>query len=150
MLAGLEFDHQYTRQVEAWNHDLVAQIRRCGRAAGRRLGYKTRTFASDPHDRDDRRIVVWAVVTGSNPHDEDRIHERGELLIQRLSMSSWTDCGHHQAAAYTVNRTRSPLNCRTGCPERRIADAGPLPDRRGFADVSGRALTDLVSPALPL
>ncbi len=78
----LELDHQYTRHVEAWNEDLVAQIRRCGRAAGRRLGYKVRTFASDPYDRDDRRIVVWVVVTDSTPDDEDRIRERGELLIQ--------------------------------------------------------------------
>jgi hypothetical protein len=49
---------------------------------GRRLGYKTRTFASDPRDRDDRRIVVWVVVTTSNPDDENRIHQRGELLVQ--------------------------------------------------------------------
>ena len=78
----LDLDHQYTRHVEAWNHDLVAQIRRWGRAAGRRLGYKVRTLASDPHDRDDRRIAVSVVATTSNPNDEDRIHERGELLIQ--------------------------------------------------------------------
>jgi DNA-binding IclR family transcriptional regulator len=78
----LELDHQYTRHVEAWNDDLAAQIRRCGRAAGSRLGYKIRTVASDPRDRDDRRIVVWVVVTASNPDDEDRIHQRGELLVQ--------------------------------------------------------------------
>jgi hypothetical protein len=78
--SGREHDHQYTRHVEAWNDDLVAQIRRCGRAAGRRLGYKIRTFASDP--RDDRRIVVWVVVTASNHDDEDRIHQCGELLVQ--------------------------------------------------------------------
>ncbi len=78
----LELDHQYTRHVEAWNKDLVAQIRRCGRAASRRLGYTVRIFASDPHDRDDRRIVVWVVVTDSTRDDEDRIRERGELLIQ--------------------------------------------------------------------
>ncbi len=82
ILPALELDHQYTRLVEGWDHDLVGQIRRCGRAAGRRLGCKVRTLASDPHDRDDRRIVVWVVVTDSTPDDEDRIRERGELLIQ--------------------------------------------------------------------
>ena len=46
------------------------------------LGYKIRTVASDPRDRDDRRIVVWVVVTASNPDDEDRIHQCGELLVQ--------------------------------------------------------------------
>lgn len=77
----LEVDQQYPRLVEAWNHDLVAQIRRCGRAAGKRLGYKIRTLASDPQQRADRRIKVWVIVTDSNPDEEDRIRERSELLI---------------------------------------------------------------------
>ena len=83
ILPVLELDHQYTRLVEAWNHDLVAQIRRCGRAAGRRLGYKIRTFASDPDRRDDGRLVVWVIVINSNPDDEHRIRERSELLISQ-------------------------------------------------------------------
>lgn len=82
ILPVLDLDHQYTRLAEGWNRELVEQIRRCGRAAGRRLGYKVRTFASDPHDRDDGRIAVWVVVTASNSNDEDRVRERGELLIQ--------------------------------------------------------------------
>src|SRR3954453_16878536 len=81
ILPVLEVDHQYTRLVEAWNHELVAQIRRCGRQAGKRLGYKIRTFASDPDRRDDRRIAGWVIVTDSNPDDEDRVRERSELLI---------------------------------------------------------------------
>jgi hypothetical protein len=81
ILPVLELDHQYSRSVEAWNHDRVAQIRRCGRAAGKRLGYQVRTFASDPEQREDGRVVVWVVVTGSNPDDEARIRRRGELLI---------------------------------------------------------------------
>jgi hypothetical protein len=84
ILPVLDFDHQYTRLVEAWNQDLVAQIRRCGRAAGRRLGVKIRTFASDPQDRDDGRIAVWVVVTASHPDDEQRIRERGELLMREV------------------------------------------------------------------
>jgi hypothetical protein len=47
ILPVLEVDHQYTRLVEAWNHQLVAQIRRCGRQAGKRLGSKIRTLTSD-------------------------------------------------------------------------------------------------------
>jgi hypothetical protein len=27
-------------------------------------------------------VVVWVVVTASNPDDEGRIHQRGELLVQ--------------------------------------------------------------------
>ena len=75
ILPVLEVDHQYARLVEEWNHELLAQIRRCGRAAGKRLGYKIRTFASDPDRRDDRRIAVWVIVTDSNPDDEDRIRD---------------------------------------------------------------------------
>ena len=67
--------------VEEWNHELVAQIRRCGRQAGRRLGYKIRTVASDPEQRDDGRLVVWVVVIDSTSGDEVRIRERSELLI---------------------------------------------------------------------
>ena len=81
ILPVLDLDHQYTRLVEASNHHLVAQIRRCGRTAGKRLGFKIRTLTSDPQQRDDRRVAVWVVVTSSNPDDEDRIRERSELLI---------------------------------------------------------------------
>ena len=81
ILPVLELDHHYTRLLEAWNHDLVAQIRRCGRAAGKRLGYKIRTFASNPDRREDRRIVDWVLLTDSNPDDENRIRERSDLLI---------------------------------------------------------------------
>jgi hypothetical protein len=83
ILPVLELDHQYTRLVEAWNHQLVAQIRRCGRQARKRLGYKIRTFASDPDRRQDRRIAVWVLVISSNPDDEDRIRERSELLTSQ-------------------------------------------------------------------
>jgi site-specific recombinase len=81
ILPVLELDHQYTRLVEAWNHELVTQIRRCGREAGKRLGYKIRTLTSDPEQRVDGRVAVWVVVIRSNPDDKDRIRERGELLI---------------------------------------------------------------------
>lgn len=79
----LDLDHQYTRLVEAWNHELITQIRRCGREAGKRLGYKIRTLTSDPQRRDDRRVAVWVVVISSNPDDEDRIRDRRDLLISQ-------------------------------------------------------------------
>jgi hypothetical protein len=79
----LEIDHQYVRSVEAWNDDLVAQIRRCGRAAGRRLGYRVRTFATSRDERDDRRRTVCVVVMASNTEDEERIRERSMLLLEQ-------------------------------------------------------------------
>jgi hypothetical protein len=82
ILPVLDLDHQYTRLVEAWSQACIAQIRRCGRTAGRRLGVKIRTFATDPEDRDDGRVAVWVVVTASNPEEDERIRARGELLIR--------------------------------------------------------------------
>lgn len=79
---ALEIDHQYRRLVEVWNQELVDRIRHCGRAAGRRLGYRVRTFATDPDRRDDQRVIVWVGVTASTPEDQDRISERSQLLIE--------------------------------------------------------------------
>jgi len=86
MMPVLDIDHQYVKHVEEWNQELVDQIRRCGRAAGRRLGFKIRTFATDPDVREDRRRVVCVVVTASTEEDERRIEERSQLLVaQALS-----------------------------------------------------------------
>ena len=51
--------------------------------AGKRLGYKIRTVASDPEQRANAHVVVWVVVIDSTPNDENRIRERGELLISQ-------------------------------------------------------------------
>ncbi len=81
ILPVLEIDHQYVRTVEGYNEELAAQIRRCGRTAGRRLGYKVRTFVSDPEERQDGRRAVCVVVTESTDEDETRVSDRSELLI---------------------------------------------------------------------
>ena len=78
----LDIDHQYVRHVDAWNQDLIAQIRRCGRAAARRLRYGVRTVQSDPDEREDDRVVVIVAIIHSTPEEEDRIRERGDLLIR--------------------------------------------------------------------
>jgi hypothetical protein len=77
----LEIDHQYVRTVDGYDEHLAAQIRRCGRTAGRRLGYRVRTFASDPQQREDGRRSVVVVVTESTDQDETRVRERSELLM---------------------------------------------------------------------
>jgi len=82
ILPVLEIDHQYARHVQAWDQDLIAQIRRCGRAAARRLGYRVRTVTTESQLRDDGRRVVAVVVMDSNPDDEDRIRERSDLLMR--------------------------------------------------------------------
>jgi len=82
VVTALELDHQYVRTTEGWNDSLAAQIRRCGRAPGRQLGYRVRTFATDPGEREDGRRVVCVVVTASTPADEARLRERSNLLVR--------------------------------------------------------------------
>jgi len=82
ILPVLDIDHQYVRYVEAWDQDLIAQVRRCGRTAARRLGYDVRTFQTDPDKREDGRVVVIVAVTRSTPNEEERIRERGDLLMR--------------------------------------------------------------------
>ena len=77
----LEIDHQYVRTVEGYDEDLAAQIRRCGRTAARRLGFKVRTFVSDPEQQEDGRRSVCVIVTESTSQDETRVRERSELLV---------------------------------------------------------------------
>lgn len=81
IMPALEIDHQYVRSVEGYNEELAAQIRRCGRTAGRRLGYKVRTFVSHHEQRDDGRRTVSVVVTESTEQDQSRVRERSELLM---------------------------------------------------------------------
>lgn len=83
ILPVLEVDHQYVRTVEGWNTELIAQTRRCGRAAARRLAYKVRTIATDPADRADGRVVVCVAITHSAPAEEERLKERSELLMRQ-------------------------------------------------------------------
>ena len=48
ILPVLDLDHQYTRLVEAWNHELGAQIRRCGRQAGNNWATRSRPWPATP------------------------------------------------------------------------------------------------------
>ena len=81
IMRALEIDHQYVRWVEAQSEDPIARIRRCGRKAGRVLGYKVRTLSTDPAQRDDGRSAVFVVVIESTDEDRARIAERSRLLI---------------------------------------------------------------------
>lgn len=83
ILRVLEIDHQYVRWIDAHAQDEIAKIRHCGRRAGRALGYKVRTFVSDPAQRDDGKIGVFVVVIESTPEDRARIAERSQMLIEQ-------------------------------------------------------------------
>ena len=84
----LEIDHQYIEHVPENQPDRVARVRRCGREAGRRLGWTVRTFQTDPSERDDRHVLAHVVVMVSTPEDDERLRERGKLLV-REAMKNW-------------------------------------------------------------
>ncbi len=81
----LEIDHQYVRHCHEWDEATITRVRRCGRAAGRRLGWKVRTFQSDPDRRADRKIVVIVLVVESTDEDAKRVTERGDLLLAEMT-----------------------------------------------------------------
>jgi hypothetical protein len=70
ILPVLEIDHQYARHVGAWDQDLIAQVRRCGRTAARRLGYGVRTFQSDPDNQEDGRVVGRSQIGRAPPAEQ--------------------------------------------------------------------------------
>jgi hypothetical protein len=60
-----------SRRWERGSADRAVQP--AGLEAGRRLGYKIRTTASDPEQRG--HLLFWVVVIDSSSGDEDRIRE---------------------------------------------------------------------------
>lgn len=80
----LEIDFQATDVFYPDQTEQIARFRSCGRKAGRRLGWKVRTFQSNPAARSDDRVVVMVVpVAEELPADEqERLRERGDLLIR--------------------------------------------------------------------
>jgi hypothetical protein len=81
----LELDHQYVEDVPAFDQDRIDLVRSSGRVAARTLGWKVRTFALDLDDGRTRLIVA---ITYSTPEDQERISERGHLLIQE-ALEDW-------------------------------------------------------------
>jgi hypothetical protein len=79
IMQRLELDHQYVEDIPAMDDDRINRVRRAGRTAARRLGWKVVTMA---RDLDNGKTRVWLVITESTPEDEERIRERGDLLIR--------------------------------------------------------------------
>lgn len=84
VLRALEIDHQYVAHLGHDQTEQIALVRSLGRKAGRYLGWKVRTFQTDPEKRDDRKVVVIVAVVESTPEEHKRIKERGELLIRNM------------------------------------------------------------------
>ena len=66
----------------------IETVRSLGRRAGRQLGWKVRTFATDPTHRDDHKVVVIVAVTDSNPLHQQLMQVRGDKALRR-AFESW-------------------------------------------------------------
>lgn len=84
ILHALEIDHQYVTQLELDETERIALVRSLGRRAGRHLGWKVRTFQTDPRRREGRKVVVIVAVVESTPEERSRLDERSELLIRNM------------------------------------------------------------------
>ena len=78
----LEVDHQYVEFVEVWDTGRIRQVRSAGRKAGRLLGWKIMTHATEPND-EGRVTVVVAVREWPDPEERARLEERAILLMNR-------------------------------------------------------------------
>lgn len=87
--AALRSESQYMAFLDEDDIEGVKRVRSLGRRAGRDLGWKVKTFASDPRKRDDRRIVVIVVVEESTPLHQELMRVRGDKAI-RAAMSTWS------------------------------------------------------------
>ncbi|WP_094361751.1 hypothetical protein [Mycobacterium marinum] len=71
--AALKAGKDYVQQFDEHDVEGIGKVRALGRQAGRDLGVKINTFASDPNGRDDRRVnVIVAVREGSPLYEELR------------------------------------------------------------------------------
>lgn len=79
---------QFVRHMPEDDQEGIGRIRSIGRRVGRDLGWKIRTFATDPNAREDRMVVVFVVVVASNPLHEQLMTIRGDKAV-RKAFESW-------------------------------------------------------------
>jgi hypothetical protein len=87
MLPVLEIDLQAVETFEAWDVEGIAQYRRVGRRAVRRLGHRALTQQSDPAKREDGRVVVVVLADPDPAHpDSQRLYDRSETIVREMSL----------------------------------------------------------------
>lgn len=89
MMKALRDQGQFVRHMAAGDVEGITKVRSLGRRAGRDLGWKVRTFATAPDDRDDRMVVVIVAVTDSNPLHQQLLQVRGEKALRK----AWKEWG---------------------------------------------------------
>jgi hypothetical protein len=79
----LEIDSQYVVHIETWDTERIAEVRSAGRKAGRLLGWKIRTFQTQPTE-EGRLVVVVMVNEWPDKEMEERLVKRGRLLMDEF------------------------------------------------------------------
>lgn len=73
---------QYTVVLSGDDTAAIERVRSLGRRAGRELGWRITTFASDPAKRDDGASVVSVCVRDSTPLHRELLRIRGRKAIE--------------------------------------------------------------------
>ncbi|MFD9550307.1 hypothetical protein ACFWBG_23175 [Nocardia salmonicida] len=86
IMRSLEIDWQWVKHFDPADVTGIAEARSAGRRAGRAMGLKIVTFASDPAKREDGRVVVIVAVNqpASDPEDEKRMEDRSRLIVDQM------------------------------------------------------------------
>ena len=86
LLARIENDlrsrGQYTVVLPGDDTESIEKVRSLGRRAGRELGWRITTFASDPVKRNDGASVVTVCVRDSPPLHRELLRIRGRKAIE--------------------------------------------------------------------
>ena len=84
IIAALKAESQYVQHFDEDDVEGVQKVRSLGRRAGRELGWKIMTHASDPDKRQDRHVVVIVVAAESTPLHEELMRIRGEKKLRQF------------------------------------------------------------------
>jgi hypothetical protein len=82
--AALKAGEDYRQQFDENDVEGIEQVRALGRQAGRDLGLKISTFASDPSRREDRKVNVIVAVREGSPLYEELRRIRGSKQIRAV------------------------------------------------------------------
>ena len=88
IITALRSDGQFIVTLPGDDREKIERLRALGRQAGRRLGWKVRTFASDPDRRTDGASVVIVAVIDSSALHQQLMRVRGEKALRR-AFESW-------------------------------------------------------------
>ncbi|WP_138418630.1 hypothetical protein [Sinomonas gamaensis] len=76
----LMVDTQYLERVEEWDVDRVTEIRKAGRAAGKKIGRKVLTHRTPPRGG---RVMVYVGIADFTDEENERMDQQVPELLKR-------------------------------------------------------------------